>query len=91
MSLSATSQDVWPKKKVIDGDTVIAFTPHQVNVLNGVFIDRDECREMKDSLDSQLRTYKALTAAQDSNTTNLEAQKAAFETLSIEQEEIITL
>lgn len=72
MSLFAICQPVYPKKAVIDNDTVTIISIEQTKTINKVFVDRDECNEMKDSLNSELKNYgdlvqgqKAIISSQD--------------------------
>lgn len=64
INLLSISQTVYPKKAVIDNDTVCIISIEQVKTLNKVFIDKDECLELKDSLNSQIKTYDALVGEQ---------------------------
>lgn len=64
MSQLAISQTDYPKKAVIDGDTVCILSIKQTRTLNNVYIDRDECLELKDSLNSQISNYDTLVADQ---------------------------
>lgn len=65
MNLCAFSQVDYPRKAVIDKDTVCIISIEQARTINNVFIDRDECNELKDSLSSQVKTYSALVSEQD--------------------------
>jgi len=60
IQLSAISQDGYPKKIVIDGDTLCAVTIDQVRKLNFVYIKDDFLKEMNDTLNSQNLKYKNL-------------------------------
>lgn len=57
ISPSVFCQPQFPKKAVIDNDTVCIISVEQTRTINKVFIDRDECVELKDSLNSQIKTY----------------------------------
>lgn len=65
-------QIAYPKKAVIDKDTVCIITIEQTRLLDKVFIEKDECNELKDSLNSELNNYgdlvndqKQIIASQD--------------------------
>lgn len=58
------SQEGYPRKIVIDRDTVCAITFPQVDSVNKTFVDLDECNELKDSLYSQINTYGKLVEGQ---------------------------
>lgn len=58
------SQEGYPRKIVIDRDTVCAITFPQVDSVNKTFVDLDECNELKDSLYSQIDTYGKLVEGQ---------------------------
>lgn len=66
LSLSAISQTAYPKRAVIDNDTVTLISIEQTKTINKVFVDRDECNEMKDSLNSELQNYGDLVQTQKS-------------------------
>lgn len=58
------SQEDYPKKVIIDKDTVCAITIPQLDSINTFIVDLDECRELKDSLNSELSTYAKLVSGQ---------------------------
>lgn len=59
--LSSFSQEGYPKKIVIDGDTLCAITIDQVRKLNFVYIKDDFLKEMNDTLVVQNERYKSLS------------------------------
>lgn len=61
VSLSATSQGVYPRQAVIDSDTVGILSIDQIRAINKTFVSLDECNELKDSLNSEIATYTLLT------------------------------
>lgn len=63
-AVSVISQTVYPRKAVIDNDTVCIMNIEQVKTVNKVFIDRDECRELNDSLNSAVKVYDVLAGEQ---------------------------
>lgn len=72
MNLYAICQSGFPRKALIDKDTVTIISIEQTKIINNVFVDRDECNELKDSLNSQLDNYidlseyqKAIISSQD--------------------------
>jgi len=87
MVQSAISQIGYPKKIVLsNGDTVVAITVYQVHQLNQVKIDRAECLEVSDSLNSRIDTYKLLKNAKDSVIYAQERQIQAYIIALIEAE-----
>lgn len=70
---------LYPKKAVIGSDTVCIISTEQVKQLNKVFVDRDECNEIKDSLGSMIKNYDKLVETQsqaiESQKTEIEIQK----------------
>lgn len=66
ISLLSFSQQSFPKKLVIDRDTVCVISIDQLRLINGVFVDRDECNEVSSLLNSQIRRYEDLVTKQDS-------------------------
>lgn len=54
------SQEGYPKKIIINKDTLCALTIPQVDSVNKAFVNLDECNELKDSLFSQIGTYDAM-------------------------------
>jgi len=47
------SQVDYPRLITIDGDTLVAFRPKQVTKMNIVFLQLDECKELKNSIESE--------------------------------------
>lgn len=60
MTKLVISQGGYPKKIVINKDTLCAITIPQVDSVNKAFVNLDECNELKDSLFAQISTYDAL-------------------------------
>lgn len=81
-------QTVYPRKVVIDKDTVCIISTEQVRQLNNVFIDRDECNELKDSLNSQLNTYDKLTKAQQ-EVINSQDKEIVLQKKIVEEKDVI--
>lgn len=65
MIKSGISQDEYPRKIVIDKDTVCAITIPQLDSANKSFVEGDKCKEEKDSLNSQIKNYETLVEGQD--------------------------
>lgn len=65
IQLYSFTQTAYPRKAVIGKDTVCISLIEQVRIVNKVFVDRDECRELNDSLNSQLENYEDLVRQQD--------------------------
>lgn len=59
------SQEGYPRKIIIDKDTVCAITIAQVDSVNKAFVNNDKCNEEKDSLNSQINNYETLVEGQD--------------------------
>lgn len=55
------SQNTYPKKLIIDNDEVIAITPPQLSIINGVFVERDGLKVEIDSLNSIVKNYHELS------------------------------
>ena len=52
------SQADYPKLTLIDGDTLILFTPIQVTKLNKTFLDLDECVSISGTYKQEIGLYK---------------------------------
>lgn len=61
---SVFCQSAFPRKAVIGNDTVCILSIEQVKIVDKVFIDRDECYELRDSLGSQIKNYGILVGQQ---------------------------
>lgn len=64
MAQSLICQTVYPKKAVIDKDTVCIITIEQAKTMNVVFVDRRKCYELNDSLNSMIKNYDILVGQQ---------------------------
>lgn len=71
---SAICQTAYPKKAVIDGDTVCILNSEQTKAVNKVFVDRDECFELRDSLYSQIKNYDILVSDKNSVITSQQTE-----------------
>lgn len=91
ISLSAISQTVYPRQAVIDSDTVGILSIEQVRTLNKTFVDLDECREMKDSLHSQIKTYDKLTMEQGHVITSQDKEIKLKQNIITEQQKILAI
>lgn len=61
---SSFSQSVYPKLIVIEPDTLCAVTLAQLDSINATSVYLDECNELNDSLNSEIKTYGELVHAQ---------------------------
>lgn len=48
INLLSFSQGIYPRKVVIEGDTVVAISPEQLTVVNVLILDLAECKELFD-------------------------------------------
>lgn len=64
MIRSGISQDGYPRKIIIDKDTVCALTIPQVDSINIIIVNLDQCHELNDSLNSELANYGDLVNEQ---------------------------
>lgn len=85
----AICQDGYPKKVVINGDTVIAITIAQMTIINGLHISLEECREHRDSLLATVDSCQLLSNLCDSTTTRLLSIIAIQDTAIAEKTGII--
>jgi len=86
----AICQDGYPKKVVINGDTVIAITIAQMTIINGIHISLEECREHRDSLLTTVDSCRLLSNLCDSTTTRLLSIISIQDTAIAEKTSIIT-
>lgn len=73
-SFIANSQNVYPKKLTINGDTVVAITIPQLRKLNLMFVNTDYLKEMNDTLNSQNKNYGIAVSKFTSLTASYENQ-----------------
>ncbi len=64
-----------------NGDTVCDITIAQVKTLNGTYIDRNECYEVKDSLNATIENYGMLVGKKDSLIFSLDKQIGIQDTI----------
>lgn len=65
MSILSLSAQQYPKKIVLQGDTLICFLPNQVTTLNCMVADLYECREERSKLDTTIQKYEELIKSQN--------------------------
>lgn len=87
--LLGISQVAYPKKVVIDNDTVCIVSIPQIKIVNKVFIDRDELRELNDSLNSELSNYRDLAEGQKQIIITQDQQKEIKDKIILEKDVII--
>lgn len=93
MSKLSFCQTGYPKKIVIDNDTVICITTRQLTIINHNHIELMECRE-KDSLNTSLldlceRTVQSKDSLNHILDSEISAQKEVISTLQHEVDKII--
>lgn len=91
INLSAISQAVYPRQAVIDNDTVGILTIDQVRLLNKTFVDFDECKEMKDSLNSHIKNYDKLSKDQNNIIVSQDKEIATKQNIIKEQQTILAI
>lgn len=89
MTKFCISQEGYPRKIVIDRDTVCAITFPQVDSVNKTFVDLDECNELKDSLNSQINNYETLVEGQEKVIKSQDKEIAIQKNIVIEKDNII--
>ena len=65
MLTSSYSQGIYPKKVLINKDTLILITPFQVRKLNKVFILKNSLRDKNEVLMETLAAYEVLSDEKD--------------------------
>ena len=65
MSTSSFSQSRYPSRVLIQGDTVVCITIPQLHKANGLFVDRMEYKQIKDTLLSEVSIYKGMVSNYD--------------------------
>lgn len=88
MSTFSFSQSSYPKKILIDGDTLVCITPTQLRQINGLLVDRMEYKQVNDSLFLTIGRYRELVSVLEQQTqtltlinANLTAQISKSDTL----------
>lgn len=89
ISLFSICQNVYPSKAIINNDTVGIISINQVRNINKTYVILDECREMQDSLKSQLKNYDKLTVALKSNITSQDKEIQIKHNIIIQQHNLI--
>ena len=75
ISLSSICQTGYPKKSVINGDTLALVTIDQVKQINLTYNDKDRYKVKCDSLSKQIQLYDDLRVNSDSAISLLKIQK----------------
>ena len=74
MTKLSISQTGYPKKVIIGKDTVCAVTIAQLDTINSTYVDLDECRELTDSLKSEIKNQDTRSKKQTEALDNAEHQ-----------------
>lgn len=88
-ALFCFSQEKYPRKAIIDGDTVGIFTIGQVRQANQKFAMLDECREQNDSCNAQVKNYSRLNDKKNEIIAEYKNQVSVQEQINAEQTKII--
>lgn len=83
------SQNVYPKKVVINSDTLCLITIAQVKHIDKTFLELDKQAEMNDSLASMIRMYKSAFTTSDLLEKSLRSQILLKDQSMIELDKII--
>jgi len=71
MGLSGFSQQSYPKKIIIDGDTCVIISIGQARKINGIIVTKYEYQELSDTLFSQNNNYRSLVIVKEDQIINL--------------------
>jgi hypothetical protein len=74
MQLCVTSQNVYPVKKYINGDTVVLFNTRQTWAIDSSLIRLDECHVLSDTLNSLVRKRDFIIGKQNNLIANHDSQ-----------------
>ena len=85
------SQQGYPRKIVIDKDTVCAITIPQLDSVNIAYVNSDQCRELNDSLNSELANYGDLVQQQKYIIASKDKELAIQKKISLTQDSIIVI
>lgn len=85
------SQQGYPRKIVIDKDTVCAITIPQLDSVNIAYVNSDQCHELNDSLNSELLNYGDLVQQQKLIISSKDKELAIQKKISLTQDSIIVI
>ena len=89
INLSSYCQSDYPKKAIIDNDTIVMITPGQVTKLNLAFNDLDRFKMKSDSLSSLISLFEQHDSLKDKVIQNQRLQMINYEKQGSINEEII--
>lgn len=84
-------QTGYPKLAVIGSDTVCEITITQLDSINAIIVDLDECSEIKDSLCSEIRTFRQLDGVQKETILSQEKEIQIQKNIVTEKDKIISI
>ena len=89
MPLFCFSQVKYPRKAVMDGDTVCILLIEQVRAANILFVEKEQCEELVDTLRVQIKSYKQLNAINENLAKTYEEEIMLRRKLDAEKDLII--
>ena len=90
MSRLSISQNVYPSKFLIGKDTVCIISISQVEKINNLYVDMDECKELNDSLNASIINYNLLASNQKALISVKNNQIAIQDSIIMEKDNIIS-
>lgn len=84
------SQTGYPRKILINKDTLVVLTTPQLKKVNMTFVRLDFFREMNDTLNSIISSYKTALSTQSDLNSSLQKQIDLKQTIIIQEEAVIS-
>lgn len=84
-------QQGYPKKLIIEGDTICGITMSQLDSINSIIVNLDECNELKDSIYSQVKVCGDLVNAQKEIISSQDKEIKIQKDIVIEKDKIINI
>ena len=79
-------QNGYPRLTLIDNDTLVLFTPIQVNKMNKTYLDLDKSHQINESLKGEMVLLKLADSLSDKNRKLLETVNASLMKISDEKQ-----
>lgn len=90
MTKLAICQNGYPKKVIINGDTVIAITVQQMQIMNHIHISLEECRVVDSITTGALDSCYVLTSLQNKIIEEYKDQVVIYQDAVLEKDAVIS-
>lgn len=89
--LSSFSQENYPKKVVVENDTLICISPEQLTRVNLLIVENQKCKDLSKLNSTELKKLTEIVETQDKVISNHEDQEIILKQTITDQENTISI